>query len=370
MSRAKKPSDIAADQPQSDPSALKQRAIRVLLIDQDASTIDTVVQALGNQQHELYQTDHFDQADDLIRRHRPDVVLLGSDGANPEAFAWVSGLQQTALPPSAIMLSGERNFEHLADFIQAGGTDVLTKPLDAEQLRLRVAQSASRSRQYAGTVRRYRKLRKVCRNLTQARKQVSDQVDMLCGDLVNAYQELAEQVQHVVQTTEYSAVVGGELDLEQVLRKTLEFLLEKAGPTNAAVFLPSTLDEFSLGGYVNYDWSAGSPELLLQHLADGVAPKVASTRQLLHLTSKKEIQSLLGDDSEYLADCNILAACCRHDQEPLAVIILFRDRESEFDDDVVETLGGIAPLLGDYLARVIRIHHRGMPNPPFGSSSK
>ena len=41
-------------------------------------------------------------------------------------------------------------------------------------------------------------------------------------------------------SAEFGAVMNDELDLEHLLRKTLEFLLGKVGPTNAAIFLPGT----------------------------------------------------------------------------------------------------------------------------------
>ncbi|MCC5830536.1 MAG: response regulator [Phycisphaeraceae bacterium] len=368
MSRARKTDQLAPVEESGTTAKDNQSFTRVLLIDNDQETVDQVVRTLGHHPNSLLQADDPHEADQLLHHHRVDVVLL-SPGKGDDAAQWLDRLASAPGRPRVILLSDGSDMDHIVSYIRAGASDVLAKPLDPAQLKLRVDAATELTRKRAHAQRRFRRLRKMCRNLAESRKKVSRQVDTLCGDLVNAYQELAEQVQHVVQTTEYAAVIGGELDLERVLRKTLEFLLEKAGPTNAAVFLPSTLDEFSLGGYVNYDWSTGSPELLLQNLADGIAPRVATSARPMHLQGRKAIIDLLGDDGEFLANSNLLAACCRHEKEPLAVIILFRNHDEPFEEDLVETITGIAPMLGDYLARIIRIHHRSTPNPPYSKEA-
>jgi hypothetical protein len=165
----------------------------------------------------------------------------------------------------------------------------------------------------------------------------------------------------VVQTREFVALIRQELDLEQLIRKVLQYLLDKAGPTNAALFLPTGDAEFALGGYVNYDVSGGSTETVLQHLADVVAPRIAASETLIHVKDNAALKEWLGDDAAYLADSEVVAFACRHNAESMAVLVLFRDAAQGFDPSMVETCRAIAPTLGNYLARVVRIHHRHLP---------
>lgn len=101
-------------------------------------------------------------------------------------------------------------------------------------------------------------------------------------------------MQHVMHTSEFSAQARDELDLERLVRKTLEFVLVKAGPTNATLFLPASMEEFTVGGYINYDTSSGSAELLLDHLADVVAPALAQHQQPVHVSANDELGRLGG----------------------------------------------------------------------------
>lgn len=113
----------------------------------------------------------------------------------------------------------------------------------------------------------------MCRRLNTAREQVSQQVDTLCSDLVNAYQELADHMNQVTTATEFKGLIRNELDIESLLRTTLEFVLSRSGPTNAAIFLPTTSGDYSLGAYVNYDCPKETVDVLLDHLANVVAPR-------------------------------------------------------------------------------------------------
>jgi len=203
-----------------------------------------------------------------------------------------------------------------------------------------------------------RKLKKRCRSLRHAREEVGEQVESLCSDLVEAYQELAEQVGQATVGSEYAGRIKDQLDLEELLRTTLEYLIEKLGPTNAAIFLPSTMDEYSLGGYVNYDCVADSIDMLMDHLGDVLAPKVAEQDHVIHLRDSESIANWIGDDAAYLTDSHLIAFPCRHQDDALAVVVFFRDLGQPFNEVTVDTVTALAPMLGEALARVIRVHHR------------
>jgi hypothetical protein len=266
---------------------------------------------------------------------------------------------------ATILVGNEPSVESAMKAIRVGASDYLVNPLNLEDANQRVRKVLAKQGKSRDQASRVRRLRRLCKKLNQARADVSKQVDILCNDLVTAYQELAGQMQQVVQATEFGAVIRDELDLEQLLRKTLEHLVEKAGPTNAAVFLPSSMDEYTLGGYVNYDCTPESADMLLQHLADVMAPKVAQRDDLLHITDNKSLSHLLAGDAAYLVDSHMIAFACRSENESLAVVALFRDSSDPFDQAVLDTAEAVGPLLGDSLARVIRIHHRGIDDDAF-----
>lgn len=297
-----------------------------------------------------------------------DVALIpqASDGSGMELARELKAKDPAT---AVVMLATTPDFSLAQQAMQLGAADIIIQPGAEQADDAWLASVADRitkvlNRQWADRARmtRIRKLKRLCRKLNTARQEVTDQVDVLCNDLVTAYQELAVQVQNVTQTAGYREAVGQELDLEVVLRKTLEYIVQQAGPCNAAVFLPSSADEFSLGGYVNYDCTKESADMLLEHLADVLAPLVANKgEEVMHVTDNRGLDDLLGDDWNYLADCDLLALPVNHDGEALAVITLFRDNEQPFTEPAIDAMSSVADQMGELLGRIIRVHHRAMP---------
>lgn len=166
--------------------------------------------------------------------------------------------------------------------------------------------------------------------------------------------------------SEFKGLIKHELDIEALLRTTLEFVLSRTGPTNAAVFLPTTSGDFSLGAYVNYDCPKDTCDILLDHMANVVAPKFERQIGIAHLVTPGELKARIGEDAAWLGESAVAAMACRHDGETLAIFLLFRDRRSVFPPTVLEQVKTVGELFAAQLARVIHIHHRHLPKDKWG----
>lgn len=361
------PADDATPAPPAHHRARRRKLYRLLLVDPRPRVADDLARILADRPVILRTADSLASAQRRLAGEHTDMVLVARDLPDGPGLRLLDELARSRRATQAILLCEEPRLDHALEALRHGAADLLATPLVPDDAALRIDRALARQRHDLRLRLRLRRLRRVCQKLNKARHEIGRQVDVLCTDLVGAYQELAAQMQNVVQTSEYSAVIRQELDLEQLLRKTLEFLLEKAGPTNAAIFLPATGDEFSLGGYINYDYATGSPDVLLQHLADVVAPRVAERDAAVHLTDNDSLTAWIGDDATYLLDCHLLGVTARHRGETLAVLALFRDANQPFDSALVESLEAVAPLMAEYLARIIRVHHRHIAD-PFGLS--
>ncbi len=339
----------------------RTRLVRVLLVDADEParrTAEATLTSQHKQRFTILSAASLAEARRHLAQGPIDLVVVDAAISNNTGLAFAAELAQAKHPVQAIVTTDKPTVGSAVAAIRAGVCDFVAKPFNPAELNERVNEAINRGETVSKQEARVRRLRRICRKLDSAREEVSHQVDILCNDLVVAYQELADQMQHVVETSEYAALLKRELDLERVLHQTLEYILEKAGPTNAAIFLPVTMDEFTLGGYVNYDCADGSPELLLNHLSDVVAPRVGEHDTHVHLTENDAIRQWIGDDAEYLTDCHMLAFPCWTENEVLAVMVLFRDSSQPFSDELVATCNAITPMLAAYLAKIVRVHHR------------
>lgn len=166
--------------------------------------------------------------------------------------------------------------------------------------------------------------------------------------------------------SEFRGLIKHELDIEALLRTTLEFVLARSGPTNAAVFLPTTSGDYSLGAYVNYDCPKDTCDILLDHMANVVAPKFERQVGVAHLVTAAELKKRIGEDAAWLGESAVAAMACRHEGETLAIFLLFRDRRNAFPSGVLEQVRTVGDLFAAQLARVIHIHHRHLPKDKWG----
>lgn len=341
------------------------RVGRVLVVEPDAASSAAIVGALRAACIECDPVAGVDEAVGAARGASAtapyDAALLSlslGESVWSELARTVQGIDPTT---RIVMIGAGADVPAAVSAMRLGAMDLLNVPIDIPAAQESVGGAIAACRRLRQQDRKVERLKKICKRLNASRKSVHDQVNLMCDDLVGAYQEMADQVKKVGVVSEFHALIRQELDIEQLLRTMLEYVLRKTGPTNAAVFLPSNHSDFSLGAYVNYDCPKDAADVLLDHLADVIPPKFQDQEGVFTFGSMDELREWIGDDAAWLADSGAIVAPCRREGECLAVITLFRDRNRPFDDAAIEELGSIAEVFAEQLARVISIHHRHTP---------
>jgi len=115
---------------------------------------------------------------------------------------------------------------------------MLLAPLQPPDIYRAISNISIRRDQVEALAERNKRLRVVCRRLNKARHEISQQVDLLCNDLVRAYQDMAQQLNVTQLATDYADCVRGQIEVEGILRSSMEWVLAKLGPINAAVYSP------------------------------------------------------------------------------------------------------------------------------------
>ena len=240
------------------------QAIRVLVVDGDAQTGKQLSSCDLCCPVQWVLASSVEEAKTRLKQKRVDLAIIGETLPDGSGLGLVKQLQTGRIKTHTIVLTNQPTLDQAIDLIRVGAIDVISKPMDLDEVCQRLNHATGRIKSDRQQHRRVQRLRTICKKLNMARDEVAQQVDILCSDLVSAYQELAQQVHQLTHTSEFTGLIHQELDLESLLRRTLEYLLQKAGPTNAAIFLPATTDddEYSLGGYVNYECSSESAEIL------------------------------------------------------------------------------------------------------------
>ena len=297
-----------------------------------------------------------------------DAVILDSALPGDGAFALLETLREGSDSGPGGILLVERPEANLAlRAIRSGACDVIERETPSVDLAAAVGRVASRSRRAASRRNDSQRVRSLCGRLDSTNAALTDQVGQLCQDLLGAYSDLSEQLDDVAMASELNGVLGLELDVESLLRTLLEFLLARIGSTNAAIYLPSAEGDHSLGAYINYDLPKEAGEVMLDELADAVAPRFEHGRRVCVMSSDAELREHLGEDAHWLADQSVMAVGCGDDPtnesegECLAVIVLFRRGRIGFSKSAVRTLQIASDLFTQQLSRVLRIQNRHQP---------
>ncbi|GMV26404.1 MAG: hypothetical protein AMXMBFR58_24350 [Phycisphaerae bacterium] len=358
------PAEHQAPTPSGEPETAVRPRVLVVLACPDLR--DAVASHLAAGEFDACLTDTAHDAMLRLTKATYDAVLVQVRLADGPGASLIRKIDESYPGLCSILISPRPTLEEASLALRSGAADLLGTGMSSTEFVDRIADALRRTASAREREGRIRKLRKACRELNKARQIVSSQVGSLCDDLAAAYQDLTDRVASAAAAAEFNSLVRQELDLESLLRVVLEYVLAKAGPTNAAVFLPSSSGDFALGAYINYDGPKDSAETLLDHLACTIAPRLEHQTRILHLSGRQEMTDALGQEADWIDDSNVIAFACHDQGECLAVVLLYRSLRTPFQDAFTRQVPGIAEHFGKQLARIIQVHHRHLPKDKWG----
>ncbi len=167
------------------------------------------------------------------------------------------------------------------------------------------------------------------------------------------------QVDQVKAAGEFRGLISQELDPEDLLRTSLEYMLTKTGATNAAVFLPGSKPaQWGLGAYVNYDCPRATAEPLLHRLSNEVCDRLAAGDDLFRFADTADFVKALGVEASVLEESELIAFPAHFAGECMAVFFFFRHGSEAFREDLATLIDSLRPVFAEQMHRIIRIHHR------------
>ncbi|MBL0927649.1 MAG: response regulator [Phycisphaerales bacterium] len=361
------------------PAGTPEKPARVLCVDGEPGAADLVADSLHAASLCCDRATTLGQARRLLDAHDYDVMVIDVRQLDGSPFDLIREQAEAGRPVRSVLTCTRPNVRLSVDAMRCGAVDLLVKPIVAGELLQRLTLAVEQARRLRRESKRLERLKRMCRRLHQDRAEVSRQVDVLCNDLVEAYEELAGRrapdeepaapaaapdataglpAPAAGPQAAYADTIRAELDVESLLRKTLEYLLTRTGPTNAAVFLPTGHTDWSLGAYVNYDVPKDTVDVLLDHLAGVVGPRLADEESIAVSDAQETLARIIGDDAHWLAESSVVMFSCRHAGECLAVGMLFRDQRKPYSDEVIAALEGFRGVFAAQLSRVVTVHNR------------
>jgi DNA-binding response OmpR family regulator len=326
----------------------------LLVVDADAKTAD-LVRSAAQEGVQVRQATSIEGAQAEMQRQAAEVVLVNLQIGDHAGIDLIKKLKRRYAHADIVALSRSRRSEACVDAFRAGASDMLLAPFAPRDFELALRAAAERRQEALRRQQRQDRLRVTCKKLNKARHEISQQVDLLCNDLVRAYQDMAQQLHVTQNAAAFGQALAGELDVEGVLRRTMEWLLQKLGPVNAAIYLPCGDENFALGAYLNLDTQADAP--LIETIGETLV-RQARGSTAISLEEDGIIEELFGAEGAPLQGRQWLAVGCNTARECMGVLVVFRTR-GDADANAPSELGTAARAMVEALAPILaeRIEH-------------
>ena len=285
----------------------------------------------------LGRIDRLEDAAGLLEDGAADAVLLDAAACDdlPAALADL----RAAAPAAAVVVASDRcDVAEAVEALRGGAADYLPGETPADEAAERMRLAAGRRWLDAHTDRRLLRLKSAVRQLNRARRAVGRRVDLLCGDLVGAYGDVAEQVERVRRETSLTDLLNSAADLEQLLCHAMDWLLRHAGHCNIAVFLEDDAGGAELGAYMKH--TVAGDDRAIEWLRQSVLPAVAAEADCGAVALRAG--QLAEPPTGAMAGQSFVGAACTYLAEPLATVVLFRGEDEPFAPEHREALAAAA----------------------------
>ena len=350
------------------PSKPQVEALRVLVLADNPET-KTVLALLSACDLECSQACRASEVHSQLLARSYDILVVPMSREANEICEVARKLQPHA---SVVMVSDSANIVEVTSAMRAGAVDVLIGPPSSEEIEDRIRLAGVRSRALAQRERRADRLRGLSRRIDDTRRQLiaaieaqeNETTETPSGVGFDMGDDMLSQEDDVDMCSEFKTLVGQELDVEDLLRTSLEYMLLKTGPTNAAVFLAGAQGGFGLGAYVHYDLPRSLVDPMLQRLSDQACPAISGTVDVLRFEDAEAFISECELGPDVSTNQQMVAVPCHHKGNCLAILVLFRNEDEPFEEALAAVLDALRPIFSEQLARLIRIHNRLMPEWP------
>jgi hypothetical protein len=339
------------------------RAVEAVWVSRDGSNAEACIETLEAAGYRVREPSAINE---LIQSPlQPEVVFIEHSSADDRWLrAWRSlrAVSNTTIgvlvidEPAAALLKIAM-VERMADVMVRG--DVVELSIIAARLRKRVRERREQARRLV-------RLRRRCGKLEASRRELLRQIGGLCDGVADTYRSVAKEMKLHTVAAEFESIIRQELDIEGLLRTTLEFALRKIGSTNGAIFLPDSCGDFTLGAYVNYDLPRDTAETIIGQLADTLAPACQHFKDVTIVPRASALGVSAVDEQHWLSDSAITVQACWQDNECIAVVAFFRDAKTPFPPELHQVISMIGDHFGLQLARVVKTHHRSKPKEQWG----
>ncbi len=325
----------------------------ILVVDDEADMIDLFRDVVAPAiKCKMYVARDMAEARRMLTKHQIELLIADVHLPDGTGIELLEELKLTSPHAAAIFMSQKPQVDHTIFALRHGVMDYLPKPFTADQIHGHVRDALQKQAINARNEKRLTRLKSAVRELNKARHTVSQKVDILCNDLIQAYGEVAAQLLDVRLGDSFRKTISSSKDLEQMLCHAMDWLLKEAGYSNIAIWLAGDESVFELGAYMKYT-VVGDKKVIETLHSSLVQPTVREG--FMHLSDQEFNQLLQPAERKVLPAQTVMSASCTYLGESLAVVMLFRDGKCPYRDEDEVMLKTIASVFATQLATIVKV---------------
>lgn len=353
-------------------SGASEVAVRpqVLVVDDEPALVELLADVVRSMDCPVLTASSLAEARRTIARERVGVLVADVRLPDGDGTALLAPLRKRNPAASAVVITGDATVAAATSALRLGAVDFVAKPFDARQIVAHVRKALAAHEQADRAERKLRKLKTAVRKLNDARKTISQKVDILCNDLVAAYGELSKQFDVVRVQEGFRKSVEPARDLEQLICQAMDWLMRQVGYANVAVWLVGEDGTHQLGAYMKY--TIPGDDAVSEALRRVLLPLAARDGRdaPVRLSAAEVKDKLTGREQQLLADQQFLALDCTYLGEALAALVFFRDGQVPFSDEDAQVLRSVGPIFAQALATIVRGHADDADAEPTGPDDR
>lgn len=179
---------------------MKHKDMRILIVaEEGTAAAELIAKLVANISADYSHASTISAARSMLESTAVDVVIAARDFVDGDALDLID--DEASHRPPVILIDGAYQTDRLAAAFRRGAADVVSTPVDYDYLVSRVRSVVRGSRMSRQEADRARRLRQMSSRLVKDRRELRKRVDLICTDIVTAYQRLAEKVVGVLEPT-------------------------------------------------------------------------------------------------------------------------------------------------------------------------
>ena len=284
------------------------------------------------------------------------VVDCDTNNSVVESISEFTSLLSPKTP--TIGFTTSRSQTLVMNMMRNGASDVFCLPRDLGVVKERIELAMSKNTNMQEATKKYDEIQRLYNEVHQAHGAAVEEIESLSHTLANGQCVQDQKMRLVAMAAEFRTLVSQELEVESMLRTSLEYLLHRLGPTNAAVYIREGEVGWGVGAYINYDRQGENYSEFLQTLGEQACTTVSQEKTLHVFTDGNSFTNWIDTDELDFEGNEVLSIACFDGEKCMAVIVFFRSDSKRFNDESLKIVETISPLFGSQLGSILKIHRR------------